>query len=79
MVGHKLEVSIGRFGTPKSVIGRRKVDASDRINLSKAKVPKYTATNLFLKLIAYILRHRKRMSRFVEEKKKKENKISTSK
>ena len=56
LVGHKLEVSIGRFGTPKSVIGRRKVDASDRINLSKAKVPKYTATNLFLKLIAYILR-----------------------
>jgi len=36
--------------------GRRKVDTRVMVNLVNARVPKYIATNLFLRVIAYTLR-----------------------
>ena len=44
----------------KNVPGWRKADRSDMTNLDKARIPRYAAMNLFLKVIAYILRQKSR-------------------
>jgi len=52
---HKLKTSRGIGGRSKFVTCWRK-DARDTANLVNAKVPKYTARILFLRVIPYILR-----------------------
>ena len=47
---------MGSFGRSMNSTGRRKHDAIESVNLAKAMVPKYTASGLFLKVTAYILR-----------------------
>jgi len=53
---HKLKASTGIRGRSMTVGGLEKDDASDIANLANAKLPKYAASILFLKVIAYILR-----------------------
>ena len=60
--GQKLKGSIGIGGSSANATGRAKDDASDTANLVNARVPKYTARILFLKVIAYTL-GRTRISR----------------
>ena len=55
-IGHRFKASIGIRGESKSVTGSRKIDNSDMATLNKTRLPKYAATNLFLKVIAYTLR-----------------------
>lgn len=55
MTGQKLKASIGIGGRSTNATGREKADASDTASLANARVPKYTARILFLKVIAYTL------------------------
>ena len=53
---HRLKVSIGIGGRSKTPTGLARGDARDMANLVNARVPKYTATNLFRRVSAYTLR-----------------------
>ena len=54
-VAQILKASIGTGGNSTNVGGLRKADTSVIANLANARVPKYAARILFLKVIAYTL------------------------
>ena len=53
---HKSKVSIGTGGRSTTVRGPTRFDASETANLAIVMLPKYTASILFLDVIAYTLR-----------------------
>ena len=59
-IGHRFKASMSNGILTKNVPGWRKADKSDMTNLDKARIPRYAAMNLFLKVIAYILRRKSR-------------------
>ena len=52
---HKLKASIGIEWRSRTTGCLTRVGASDTTNLTDTRVPKYTASILFLEVIAYIL------------------------
>ena len=54
-VAHVLKASIGTGGSSKNVGGLEKANTRAVVNLANARVPKYAARTLFLRVIAYTL------------------------